>query len=108
MMLKGAGIDVVDIGVDVSHETFVDKAEEEGANIICISALLTTTMVNMKSVIDELEKRGLREKYIVMIGGAPVTDNFAREIGADFYTPDAATASEIAKEALLKTNNYLK
>lgn len=103
MMLKGTGIDVVDLGVDVSPETFVTKAEEEGANIICISALLTTTMVNMKDVIVELEKRGLRDKYIVMIGGAPVTDNFAKEIGADFYSPDAATASEVAKEALNRT-----
>jgi 5-methyltetrahydrofolate--homocysteine methyltransferase len=58
----------------------------------------------MKSVIDELEKRGLRDKYIVMIGGAPVTSNFAKEIGADYYTPDAATAAEVAKEALIKNN----
>jgi 5-methyltetrahydrofolate--homocysteine methyltransferase len=104
MMLKGTGIDVVDLGADVSPETFVDKAEAEGANIICISALLTTTMINMKSVIDELNKRGLRDKYIVMIGGAPVTDNFAKEIGADYYAPDAATAAEAAKEALIKSN----
>lgn len=101
MMLKGTGIDVVDLGVDVSPETFVDKAEEEGANIICVSALLTTTMTNMKGVIDELDKRGLRDKYIVMIGGAPVTNNFAKQIGADYYTPDAATAAETAKEALV-------
>jgi corrinoid protein of di/trimethylamine methyltransferase len=100
MMLKGAGIDVVDLGVDVSAETFVNKAEEEGAQIICVSALLTTTMVNMKSIIEELEKRGLRDKYIVMIGGAPVTENFAKQIGADYYTADAATAGEVAKKAL--------
>lgn len=100
MMLKGAGIDVLDLGVDVSPKTFVDKAEEEGAQIICVSALLTTTMVNMKGVIDELEKRGLRDKYIVMIGGAPVNDNFAKQIGADYYTPDAATAADVAKSAL--------
>lgn len=100
MMLKGAGINVVDLGVDVSAETFVDRAEEEGAQIICVSALLTTTMVNMKSIIEELEKRGLRDKYIVMIGGAPVTENFAKQIGADYYTADAATAGEVAKKAL--------
>lgn len=103
MMLKGSGIDVVDIGVDVSPETFVDRAEAEGANIICVSALLTTTMVNMKCVIDELQKRGLRDKYIVMVGGAPVTGSFAKEIGADYYSPDAATAAEVAKEALKST-----
>lgn len=104
MMLKGTGINVVDLGVDVSPEAFVDKAEEAGANIICMSALLTTTMTNMKDVVDELEKRGLRDKYVVMIGGAPVTDNFAKQIGADYYTPDAATASEVAKDVLLRSN----
>lgn len=104
MMLKGAGIDVLDLGVDVSAKTFVDKAEEEGAQIICVSALLTTTMVNMKGVIDELQKRGLRDKYIVMIGGAPVNDNFAKQIGADYYTPDAATAADVAKSALIENN----
>lgn len=104
MMLKGAGIDVLDLGVDVSPKTFVDRAEEEGAKIICVSALLTTTMVNMKGVIDELEKRGLRDKYIVMIGGAPVNDNFAKQIGADYYTPDAATAADVAKSALTQNN----
>lgn len=104
MMLKGAGIDVMDLGVDVSPKTFVDKAEEEGAQIICVSALLTTTMVNMKGVIDELQKRGLRDKYIVMIGGAPVNDNFAKQIGADYYTPDAATAADVAKSALSQNN----
>ena len=98
MMIKGAGLDVVDIGVDVSPESFVDKAEEEGADIICMSALLTTTMPSMKAVIEELESRGLRDKYLIMIGGAPVTDEFAKQIGADWYTPDAATAAEKAKE----------
>ena len=98
MMIKGAGLDVVDIGVDVSAEKFVDAAEAEGADIICMSALLTTTMPSMKGVIDELNKRGLRDKYIVMVGGAPVTDEYAKQIGADSYTPDAATAAEKAKE----------
>ncbi len=104
MMLKGSGIEVMDLGVDVPAETFVDKAEEIGANIICMSALLTTTMTNMKDIVEELNKRGIRDKYVVMIGGAPVTDNFARQIGADYYTPDAATAAETAKEVLVKTN----
>ncbi len=98
MMIKGAGLDVVDIGVDVSPEVFVDKAEEEEADIICMSALLTTTMPSMKAVIDELESRGLRDKYLIMVGGAPVTDEYAKQIGADWYTADAATAADKAKE----------
>jgi corrinoid protein of di/trimethylamine methyltransferase len=100
MMLKGCGIEVVDIGVDVSAETFINKAEEVGADIICMSALLTTTMPYMKTVIDELNNRGIRDKYVVMVGGAPVNANFAKEINADHYTPDAATAAETAKSIL--------
>jgi len=101
MMLKGAGIEVYDIGVDVSPEAFADKAEEVGAQIVCLSALLTTTMPAMKEIIDEFTKRGIRDKYIFMIGGAPITTNFAKEIGADHYTPDAATAAEVAKSLLV-------
>lgn len=104
MMMKGAGIEVIDLGVDVNAEKFVDMAEEIGADIICMSALLTTTMTNMQTVIDELEKRGLRDKYVVMVGGAPVNDNFAKQIGADYYTPDAATAAETAKSVLINKN----
>lgn len=101
MMLKGAGFEVYDLGVDVEPERFVDKAEETGADIIGMSALLTTTMPHMRDTISLLEERGLREKYIVMIGGAPVNESFAREVGADFYTPDAASAAETAREAVL-------
>jgi len=97
MMFKGAGIDVIDLGVDVSAETFVDKAEEVGAKIVCMSSLLTTTMPYMKTIIDEFEKRGIRDKYVLMVGGAPITENFAKQIGANLYTPDAATAAEAAK-----------
>ncbi|HEY5583278.1 MAG TPA: corrinoid protein [Ruminiclostridium sp.] len=100
MMLKGAGIEVYDLGTDVPPEAFADKAEEVGAQIVCLSALLTTTMPAMKEIIDEFTKRGIREKYIFMIGGAPITTNFAKEIGADHYTPDAATAAEVAKSLL--------
>jgi len=100
MMLKGAGIEVYDLGTDVTPEAFADKAEEVGAQIICLSALLTTTMPSMKEIIDEFIKRGIREKYIFMIGGAPITSNYAKEIGADRYTPDAATAAEVAKALL--------
>ncbi len=101
MMIKGAGFEVYDIGVDVEASSFIDKAEEVGADIICMSALLTTTMPNMQEVIDELKKRDLRDKYIVMVGGAPVNQNFADQIGADYYTPDAATAAEVAKQAVI-------
>ena len=101
MMLKGAGFEVIDIGVDVEVEKFIDEAEANGVDVICMSALLTTTMPNMKAVIDELNARGLREKYIVMVGGAPVNEAFATQIGADFYTADAATCAEVAKEAVL-------
>ena len=100
MMLKGAGFEVVDLGVDVGAEQFVERAEEVGADIICISALLTTTMLNMKSTIDLLSEKGIRDKYIVMVGGAPVNDNFAKQIGADYYAADAATAATVAKQAI--------
>lgn len=100
MMLKGAGLEVVDLGVDVEPETFIAKAEEVGADLIGMSALLTTTMPNMKGVIELLEEKGLRDKYIVMIGGAPVNESFAEEVGADYYTPDAASAAEVAKKAI--------
>jgi 5-methyltetrahydrofolate--homocysteine methyltransferase len=102
IMLKGAGFEVKDIGIDVEPAVFVDTAEEIGADIICMSALLTTTMPAMQDVMTELEKRELRDKYIVMIGGAPVSSSFAEQIGADYYTPDAATAAETAKAAVSK------
>lgn len=101
MMLKGAGFEVHDIGIDVETEAFIDKAEEVNADVICMSALLTTTMPNMKVVIEALTEKGLRDKYIVMVGGAPVNQSFSDQIGADFYTPDAATAAEVAKKAVL-------
>lgn len=102
MMLKGAGLEVVDLGVDVEPEAFISKAEEVGADVIGLSALLTTTMPNMKGVVELLEEKGLRDKYIVMIGGAPVNDSYAKEIGADYYTPDAASAAEAAKKAVME------
>ena len=102
MMLKGSGFETYDMGVDVPAEAFIEKAEEVGADVICMSALLTTTMVNMETLITELSNRNLRDKYIVMVGGAPVNDSFAQNIGADYYTPDAATAAEVAKKAVLE------
>ncbi len=100
MMLKGAGFEIYDLGVDVAPSAFVDKAEEVGADIICMSALLTTTMPKMQDCVETLKERNLRDKYIVMVGGAPVNDSFAKQIGADYYTPDAATAAEVAKKAV--------
>ena len=101
IMLKGAGFEITDIGTDVDAETFISKAQEIGANIICMSALLTTTMPYMGEVIETLKARGLRDKYIVMVGGAPVTEEFAEQIGANYYTNDAASAAEAAKQAIL-------
>lgn len=100
MLLKGAGFEIYDMGVDVSAEAFLEKAEEVNADIIGLSALLSTTMSQMKEVIDLLKEKNLRDKYIVMIGGAPITNEFAEEIGADYYTPDAASAAEAAKKAV--------
>ncbi|MGQ9471964.1 MAG: corrinoid protein [Candidatus Aminicenantales bacterium] len=100
MMLKGAGFQVIDLGVNVPPEKFVEKAKSENAEIVAMSALLTTTMVAMKDTIYSLKKSGIRNEVKVMIGGAPVTQKYADEIGADGYAPDAATAVEKAKELL--------
>ncbi len=97
MMLVGVGIEVIDLGVDVSAQDFIQVAQDNQAKVICISALLTTTMTNMKEVIDELVAHGIRDQYVVMIGGAPITSSFAKEIGADHYAPDAASAADVAK-----------
>ena len=98
MMFKGAGFEVIDLGVDVDPATFITKAEEAGADIIGMSALLTSTMYNMKETIDLLNEKGLRDKYVVMVGGAPITQEFADKVGADAYTADAASAAKKAKE----------
>ncbi|HIU76307.1 MAG TPA: corrinoid protein [Candidatus Pelethocola excrementipullorum] len=104
MMLKAAGFDVYDIGVDAEPEAFIEKAEEVSADIIGISALLTTTMSNMEDVINLMKEKGVREKYIVMVGGAPVNEVFAKNIGADYYTEDASSCAEVAKKAVLEKN----
>ena len=98
MMYKGAGFEVMDLGVDVGPDKYV-QASDEGANIVGLSALLTTTMVQMKNVLESLKEKGSKAKAI--IGGAPVTQNYCDEIGADGYAADAATAVEIGK-ALIK------
>lgn len=101
MMMVGAGFEVIDLGVDVSPEKFIAAIEDNHADIVAISALLTTTMTNMKAVIDAITEKGLREHVKIMIGGAPVTESFAHEIGADSYTQDAATAAITAKAFML-------
>lgn len=96
MMLEGKGIDVVDLGVDVAPEKFIEAAQTEGCKIICCSALLTTTMTVMKEVVDKCTEVGIRDSVKIMVGGAPVTQSFCDSIGADCYTPDAATAAATA------------
>ena len=97
MMLEGAGFEVIDLGTDVTANQFVNAIKEHQPDILCMSALLTTTMVNMAEVIKSIESAGLREKVKVMIGGAPITQNYAEQITADGYSPDAATAVDDAK-----------
>lgn len=100
MMLEGKGLEVIDIGTDVSAEKFINAAIEHDAQIICLSALLTTTMGEMKIVIDAAVAAGIRDKVTIMVGGAPVNEAFAKSIGADFYTADAASAAEVAAAAV--------
>src|SRR5690606_29062692 len=97
MMLEGAGFEIVDLGTDVPPEKFVEAARD-GAQIIAMSALLTTTMPSMKTTIEALTEAGLRDKVKVMVGGAPITDDYARQIGADGFSPDASRAVAKAKE----------
>ena len=96
MMLEGKGLEVIDLGTDVSAETFVETAKNEGCQIIACSALLTTTMGIMADVVKAAEAAGIRDQVKIMIGGAPVTEEYCKQIGADAYTPDAATASDVA------------
>ena len=96
MMMEGKGLEVVDLGTDVSPETFVQTAIEQECQIICCSALLTTTMGVMADVVKAMESAGIRDKVKIMIGGAPVSEKFCREIGADVYTSDAASAADAA------------
>lgn len=102
MMLEGAGFKVVDLGIDVDPQKFVDGAAENNAAVIGVSALLTTTMTNMRAVVDAVKGSDLAGKAKVMIGGAPVTQAFCDEIGADGYAPDAASAADLAKELIGK------
>jgi len=98
MMLEGAAFETIDLGSDVEPQAFVDAVREHQPKLVGMSALLTTTMVQMKAAIEALEEAGLRDSVKIMVGGAPVTDAFAKEIGADAYAPDAASAVDRARE----------
>lgn len=99
-MLKGAGFEIIDVGVDVEAAKFVDAAEKNEANIIALSALLTTTMLEMRGIVDKLKSKGLHGKVKVMVGGAPLTQEFANKIGADAYSQDATGAVKKARELM--------
>lgn len=98
LMIEGKGLEVIDLGTDVAPETFIRTAVEQECGIICCSALLTTTMGAIGDVVKAAEEAGIRDKVSIMIGGAPVTQAFCDQIGADVYTPDAATAADAAAE----------
>ena len=100
MMLEGKGLTVIDLGVDVPPEKFIDAAIENDCKIICCSALLTTTMPVMGEVVEKAVEAGVRDKVKIMIGGAPVTEAFGQSINADAYTPDATTCAEVAMQLL--------
>jgi len=100
IMFEGKGIEVIDLGTDIDAETFIQTAIDENATIIACSALLTTTMGVMKGVVEKAEEMGVRDKVKIMVGGAPVTENFKDSIGADYYTADAASAADVALSIL--------
>lgn len=100
MMLEGAGFEVIDLGIDVSPEKFIQAVNEQGAQVVAMSALLTTTMPSMKTTIDALKEAGLIGKVKTLVGGAPLTQRYADEIGADGYARDAASGADKAKELL--------
>jgi 5-methyltetrahydrofolate--homocysteine methyltransferase len=100
MMLESAGFEVHNLGVDISADKFIEEISVNNAEILCISALLTTTMPMMKETIDQVLEKGLRDKVKILVGGAPVTQNFADKIGADGYAPDAGSAVKLAKALL--------
>ena len=102
MMLEGAGFEVIDLGVDVPTEKYIQAVREHHPDFIACSALLTTTMLRMRELITALDEAGLRGQLKVMVGGAPITESYAREIGADLFAPDAASAASRAKQLILE------
>jgi methylmalonyl-CoA mutase cobalamin-binding domain/chain len=107
MMMEGAGFEVVDLGINNPVEKYLEALEREDADILGMSALLTTTMPYMKVVIDTLKAKGLRDQYIVMVGGAPLNEEFSKAIGADAYCRDAAVAVETAKDFIARKHNQM-
>jgi 5-methyltetrahydrofolate--homocysteine methyltransferase len=105
MMMEGAGFDVVDLGINCAVEKYLDALEQHKPDILGMSALLTTTMPYMKVVIDTLKDKGIRDDYIVLVGGAPLNEAFAEAIGADAYCRDAAVAVETAKTFVARRHN---
>ncbi|MEM9228541.1 MAG: B12-binding domain-containing protein [Pseudomonadota bacterium] len=107
MRMEGAGFEVVDLGINNPVENYITSAQQEGADIVGMSALLTTTMPYMKVVIDTMIEQGVRDNYIVLVGGAPLNEEFGKAIGADAYCRDAAVAVETAKEFMARKHNQL-
>ena len=107
MMMEGAGFEVVDLGINNPVENYVEAINKENADILGMSALLTTTMPYMKVVIDTLVQQGIRDDYVILVGGAPLNEEFSKAIGADAYCRDAAVAVETAKELMKKKHNQL-
>lgn len=100
MMLEGSGFEIIDLGIDAAPEKFVDAVQNRGADVIALSALLTTTMPNMKTVIEALKQSGVRDRVRIIIGGAPVNQSYADQIGADGYAPDASSAVRKVRELM--------
>ena len=107
MMMEGAGFEVIDLGINNPVENYIEALENETPDILGMSALLTTTMPYMKVVIDCLVEKGIRDEYIILVGGAPLNEEFGKAIGADAYCRDAAMAVETAKELMAKKHNQL-
>jgi len=107
MMMEGAGFEVVDLGINNPVENYLDALEEHKPEILGMSALLTTTMPYMKVVVDTMKEKGIRDDYIVMVGGAPLNEEFAEAVGADAYCRDAAVTVEMAKELIARRHNQL-
>jgi 5-methyltetrahydrofolate--homocysteine methyltransferase len=105
MMMEGAGFEVVDLGINNAAESYIEALEREGADILGMSALLTTTMPYMKVVIDAMKAKGIRDDYIVLVGGAPLNEEFGKAVGADAYCRDAAVAVETAKDFMKRKHN---
>ena len=107
MMMEGAGFEIVDLGINNAVDSYLDALEKEGADILGMSALLTTTMPYMKVVIDTMVEKGIRDDYTILVGGAPLNEEFGKAIGADAYCRDAAVAVETAKDFMARKHNQL-